>query len=280
MSKAFGTVGIWAHESLLDAKLAVELERLGYGAIWLGGSPGGELAIADQLLGATEHLVVATGITNIWMDDARTMAATTRRLRDAHGGRFVLGIGAGHREAVRQYQHPYDAVVEYLDVLDGEGVAKDDRVLAALGPKMLRLAADRSLGAHPYLVTPEHSRLARDILGEGVFLAPEQKVVLDTDAERARRRARRTVDNPYLHLTNYVSNLKRLGWTDADLADEGSDALIDALVAHGEPGVAAERIRLHLEAGADHVAIQLLAPRDADVLGQYAAIAAAAMPSR
>lgn len=276
MAGAFGKVGVWAHESLLGGKLAAELEQLGYGAIWLGGSPGGDLAIADELLAATERLVVATGITNIWMDDARTMAATTRRLRSAHGGRFVLGIGAGHREAIQQYQRPYDAVVEYLDVLDGEGLAKEERLLAALGPKMLRLAADRSLGAHPYLVTPEHTRLAREALGTDPLLAPEQKVIVDTDAERARRRGRRAVENPYLHLTNYVSNLKRLGWTEADVADEGSDALIDALVAHGEPTAAADRIRAHLDAGADHVAIQLLAPRDSDHLAQYGAIAEAA----
>lgn len=276
MASGFGKVGVWAHESLLDGDLAAELEQLGYGAIWLGGSPGGQLAIADELLGATKRLVVATGITNIWMDDPRVMAATTRRLRDAHADRFVLGVGAGHREAVQQYERPYDAVVGYLDVLDGEGLGTDERVLAALGPKMLRLAGDRSLGAHPYLVTPEHTKVARQTLGGGPFLAPEQKVIIDPDVERARRRARRTVDNPYLHLTNYVSNLKRLGWTDADIADEGSDALIDALVAHGEPMIAADRIRAHLDAGADHVAIQLLAPRASDHTAQYAAIAQAA----
>jgi probable F420-dependent oxidoreductase len=272
MSITLGTVGVWAHESLLSPALVRELEQLGYGAIWLGGSPGGDLSMVDPLLDATQHLVVATGITNIWADDAVTIAASTKRLQAAYPGRFLLGIGAGHREATAEYAAPYQAVVDYLDVLDAEGVEKDSRVLAALGPKMLRLAADRSWGAHPYLVTPAHTAAAREELGAQALLAPEQKVVVDTDVERGRGRGRKAVENPYLHLTN----LKRLGYSDADVADGGSDQLIDDLVAHGDESVAAARIKAHLGAGADHVAIQLLAPRDADPLEGYRAIAEAA----
>jgi probable F420-dependent oxidoreductase len=271
-----GSVGVWAHESLLSPQLATELERLGYGAIWLGGSPGGELRMVDPLLDATEHLVVATGITNIWADEAAPIAAATLRLQAAYPSRFLLGVGAGHPEATQEYKKPYDAVVDYLDVLDRDGVSEQGRVLAALGPKMLRLSATRALGAHPYLVTPEHTKVARETLGASALLAPEQKVVVDTDTERARARGRKAVENPYLHLTNYVSNLKRLGYSDADVADGGSDRLIDDLVAHGDATVAVDRIKAHLDAGADHVAIQLLAPRDSDPLDGYRAIAEAA----
>jgi probable F420-dependent oxidoreductase len=276
MTVELGKVGIWAHESLLSPELAAGLESLGYGAIWLGGSPGGDLRMVDPLLGATQWLVVATGITNIWSDRPEPIAAATRRLNETYGGRFLLGVGAGHREATKEYADPYESVVRYLDVLDAEGVPKEQRILAALGPKMLRLAGERSLGAHPYLVPPAHTRLARDVLGPQPLLAPEQKVVLDVDVDRARRRARRTVDNPYLHLTNYVANLKRVGYTDADLADGGTDALIDDLVAQGTADVAAARVAQHLATGADHVAVQLLAPRDANLLQGFTAIAEAA----
>lgn len=183
-----GKVGIWANTSKLSGALAHEVEQLGYGAIWIGGSPGDDLAIVDELLGATESIVVATGIVNIWKDDARTIAAAHRRITGTYPGRFLLGVGVGHPEATSDYTRPYKALVDYLDVLDGEGVPVHQRALAALGPKVLRLSADRSAGAHPYLTTPEHTRAARDVLGAGVLLAPEQKLVLDADPTRARPR--------------------------------------------------------------------------------------------
>ncbi len=273
MQPQFGTLGAWANESKFTPELARQLEQLGYTGIWLGGSPGGDLAAASSLLNATEHISVATGIVNIWSDDARSIAATHRRITADHPGRFLLGIGAGHPEATSDYKHPYQALVDYLDVLDGEGVPQDERALAALGPKVLRLARDRTAGAHPYLVPPEHTKIAREILGEGVLLAPEQKVVLETDPERARAIGRPAVDKPYLGLVNYTANLRRLGWGDADLASPGSDELIDALVARGDASTAAARIRAHLDAGADHVPVQLLTEKGADPLPGYRALA-------
>ena len=273
MKPQFGTLGVWAHESKLTAELARELEQLGYTGIWLGGSPGGDLAAASTLLDATERLTVATGIVNIWRDDARSIAAAHRRITGDHPGRFLLGIGTGHPEATSDYKHPYQALVDYLDVLDAEGVPQDERALAALGPRVLRLARDRTAGAHPYLVPPEHTRIARGILGDGVLLAPEQKVVLETDPERARALGRPAVDKPYLGLVNYTSNLRRLGWGDDDLTSPGSDELIDALVARGDAPTAATRIRAHLDAGADHVPVQLLTAKGADPLPGYRALA-------
>ena len=256
---ARGSVGVWRHSGGLPPELAVELERLGYGRIWIGGSPDGGLASAEVLLDATSTIGVATGIVNIWQDDARTVAASFRRLEERHPGRFLLGIGAGHREAhADRYTKPYEALVAYLDVLDAEGVPQDRRVLAALGPRVLKLAADRTRGAHPYLVTPEHTRQAREILGKDALLAPEQKVVLEADPERARAIGRSRVETPYLHLANYTANLRRIGWSEADLADGGSDALVDALAVHGSAGQVAQGVRAHLDAGADEVAVQLL----------------------
>ena len=189
--------------------------------------------------------------------------------------RFLLGVGIGHPEATQEYRSPYDTIVDYLDVLDAEGVPVEDRVLAALGPKVLALAAERTAGAHPYLTTPEHTRRAREILGEGPLLAPEQKVVLDTDPVAARALGRPAVDRPYLHLRNYTEQPQRLGWSDADLADGGSDALIDALVVHGDAATVAAGIRAHLDAGADHVCLQLLTPPGADPVPGLRALATA-----
>ena len=278
MTVELGKIGIWAHSSLLTPQLAREVERAGYGAVWIGGSPSGDLAIVDDLLAATDHLAVATGIVNIWSDDAVTVAASHRRITAAFPNRFLLGIGVGHPEAVSDYKRPYKALVDYLDVLDAEGVPQDERALAALGPRVLQLSKDRSAGAHPYLTTPEHTRLAREQLGAGVLIAPEQKVVLETDPDAARAVGRPAVQKPYLGLTNYVSNLKRLGWSDADLSDGGSDALIDALVARGDARTAAARVQQHLDSGADHVPVQLLTPRGADPLPGYRALAEVLLP--
>ena len=260
MSIELGKIGIWRHPSGLTPELVAEVEALGYGAIWVGGSPAGDLAVVENILDATDHIAVATGILNVWKDDAATVAASYHRVTARYPGRFLLGLGIGHPEATQEYQQPYAKLVSYLDELDDRGVPAEGRVLAALGPKVLRLAAERSAGAHPYLVTPEHTRQARQILGEGPLLAPEQKVVLETDPERARAIGRPRVQQPYLGLTNYLSNLRRLGWTDADFADGGSDALIDALVLHGDADAIVRGVIAHLDAGADHVAVQVLNP--------------------
>jgi len=270
-----GRVGVWRHGSGVTPELALELEQLGYGAVWLGGSPAGDLTQAEQLIDATTTLTLATGIVNIWQDDARIVAASFRRIEARYPGRFLLGVGTGHPEATQEYVRPYDALTRYVDTLLSDGVPPDSLVLAALGPKVLRLAAERTAGAHPYLVPPEHTRLAREILGTGPLLAPEQKVVLDTDPERARAVGRPAVRKPYLDLVNYTSNLRRLGWSDEDLSDGGSDALIDALVAHGSGQDIAARVAEHFEAGADHVAIQVLTSPGADLSGTYRQLAQA-----
>ncbi len=259
-----GRYGIWARAGLLTPELAREIESLGFGAIWLGGSPPGDLAIAESLLAATDRIAVATGIVNMWSTPADEVAPSYHRIEAAHPGRFLLGVGVGHPEAISDYTRPYATVVEYLDALDAAGVPVTGRALAALGPKVLALSAERTAGAHPYLTTPEHTREARALLGDGVLLAPEHKVVLSSDPERARQIGRPAVQKPYLGLRNYVNNLQRLGWAERDIADGGSDALIDALVAHGEPDAVAARLDEHLAAGADHVCAQILTPHGAD----------------
>jgi probable F420-dependent oxidoreductase len=260
MGIELGTIGIWAHSSALAPEVVADVEALGYGAIWVGGSPDGGLRVVENLLAGSDHIAIATGIVNVWKDDAATVGASYHRITARYPDRFLLGLGIGHPEATQEYQHPYAKLVSYLDELDELKVPVSGRVLAALGPKVLRLSAERAAGAHPYLVTPEHTRQARQILGPGKLLAPEQKVVLETDPERARAIGRPRVERPYLGLTNYVSNLRRLGWTDADLAGGGSDALIDALVLHGDAEVIARGVTAHLDAGADHVALQVLDP--------------------
>jgi probable F420-dependent oxidoreductase len=270
-----GRFGVWRATGEVTADLALGLERLGYGTLWLGSSPSGDLAQVEQLLDATTTLNLATGIVNMWKDDAHLVAASFRRVDARQPGRFLLGVGAGHREATQEYAQPYDTLARYVDVLLADGVPADSLVLAALGPKVLRLAAERAGGAHPYLVPPEHTRQARAILGPGPLLAPEQKVVLDADPQRARAIGRPRVRTPYLGLVNYTSNLRRLGWGDEDLKDGGSDALIDALVAHGSGEQVAARLAEHLDAGADHVCVQLLTEPDADAMAGYEKLAAA-----
>ena len=177
----------------------------------------------------------------------------------------MLGIGVGHREHTEEYIKPYDALVGYLDQLDAAMVPTSRRVLAALGPRVLKLSAERSAGAHPYLTTPEHTAKARELVGNSVFLAPEHKVVLTTDADEARRVGRETADH-YLGLSNYVNNWLRLGFTEDDVHKPGSDRLIDSVVAYGTPDAIAHRLNEHLEAGADHVAIQVLGGWNEDIL--------------
>jgi probable F420-dependent oxidoreductase len=200
---------------------------------------------------------LATGIINIWSSPAAEVAESYHRIENDYPGRFLLGIGIGHPEHTQEYRKPYDALVDYLDTLDGASVPTSRRVLAALGPKVLALSAERSAGAHPYLTTPEHTAQARELVGNSVFLAPEHKVVLTTDADEARKIGRQTVEF-YLGLSNYVNNWRRLGFTDDDVRKPGSDKLIDAVVAYGTPEAIAARLNEHLEAGADHVAIQVL----------------------
>jgi probable F420-dependent oxidoreductase len=264
-----GQFGVWRNGGQLTPELAKGIEQAGFGALWVGGSPDGGLAIVEQLLDATTTLTLGTSIVNIWKDGAQTVAGSFARIEARHPGRFVLGVGTGHREATQEYQKPFEAIDEYVTALLAEGVPANQLVLAALGPRVLGLSRDRTAGAIPYLVTPEHTRQAREILGAAPLLAPEHKVVLDPDPASARAIGRPRVQNPYLGLINYTSNLRRLGWSDADLADGGSDALIDALVAHGTPDRAAAQLREHLDAGADHVVAQLLTGSGAELLDGY-----------
>lgn len=270
-----GPFGVWRGVSQVDQELAVELQSLGYGALWLGASPPADLAIVDELLGATTSLVVATGIVNMWNSDPHEVAASWARIEAAYPGRFLLGVGTGHPEATRQYTKPYETITRYVDTLLADGVPGGAMVLAALGQKLLKLSAAKTAGAHPYLVTPQYTRWARQLVGSGPLIATEHKAVLAADAQAARAIGRPRVQRPYLGLVNYTSNLKRLGWTDADLEDGGSDALIDALVAHGEPAKVAASLTEHLTAGADHVCVQLLTGPGDDLLSGYAALASA-----
>lgn len=257
----FGRYGVWTFGTPKPEQ-AVEIEKLGYGAVWIGGSPAGDLNYVEPILERTETLQVATGIINVWTAPAEQVAEAYHRVEDAYPGRFLLGIGIGHPEHTEEYRKPYDVLVEYLDALDAAKVPTSRRVIAALGPKVLKLSAQRSAGAHPYLTTPQHTGEARNLLGPTVFLAPEHKVVLARDAEASRQIGRETVDF-YLNLSNYLNNWKRLGFTDDDVAKPGSDRLIDAVVAHGTPDDIAARLAEHLDAGADHVAIQVLGGWDA-----------------
>jgi len=270
-----GKFGVWRGAWQSTPELAVGLEQLGYGTLWLGGSPDGDLEIVDKMLEATNTLTVGTSIVNMWKDDATLVARSFARIQSEFPGRFVLGVGAGHREATEHYANPYDVLSAYVEALRGHNVPAESIVLAALGPKVLRLAADRTGGAIPYLVPPEHTQLAREILGPEPLLAPEHKVVLDADVRAARKLGRRRVHTPYLGLVNYTNNLRRLGFTDNDLTDEGSDALIDALVAHGSASEVARKLSAHFAAGADHVCIQLLTPADSDPMPGYAELARA-----
>ena len=259
-----GTFGVFGHYSqfqTLSPQQLQDIEALGYGAIWAGGSPPAELDWVDPILGATDTLQLATGIVNIWTAAPGPVSESFQRIDAAYPGRFLLGIGAGHPEATAEYKKPYDALSDYLDKLDEYGVPKDRRVVAALGPQVLKLSARRSAGAHPYLTTPEHTAKARELVGPDAFIAPEHKVVPTTDAEKARAVGRKTLDI-YLNLANYLNNWKRLGFTDDDVAKPGSDALVDAVVAYGTTEAIAARLKEHLAAGANHVPVQVLTGTD------------------
>jgi probable F420-dependent oxidoreductase len=271
MTGDVGRIGIWASSGLWEhgGKLsqdgvdaAAELEALGYGTVWLGRADG-NLKLAEALLDATSRLVVGTSIVNIWMYDPSLVAASYRRVSERHGERLLVGLGVGHAPAVeatgQQYVQPLRVMQNYLDELDASerGIPQDARALAALGPRMLQLSAQRSCGALPYLIPPEHTRWAREVLGAGALLVAEQKVVVDADPVSARALARRGVTR-YFRLPNYTSNLKRFGFTDEDVAGNGSDRVIDAIVAWGDVDAIARRITEHLDAGADQVAIQVL----------------------
>jgi probable F420-dependent oxidoreductase len=265
------TIGIWRRHQEGTAGVR-EIEELGYSPLWLGGSP--SLEQVRPFLELTETISVATGILNIWQHEPAAVAADHAELTQAFPGRFLLGIGVGHPEATSEYTKPLTAMRRFFDGLDAapQQVPREERIAAALGPKMLDLAAERSLGAHPYFTTPEHTRLARERIGPDAVLAPELAVVVETDPEVAREQAR-AYAKTYLAASNYVANLQRLGFSDRDIADGGSDRLIDAVIPHGSPEEIAEAVRAHLDAGADHVCLQPLG-HGAGPVDDYRALAA------
>lgn len=277
-----GRIGVWwsgtwrvADDPTVD--VARELEELGYTALWSsGGFRPGLSAHFERLLAATTRMNVCSGIVSIWSTPPDEIALAVADLDLRHPGRFVLGLGASHAAIVENYTHPYSHMAEYLDALDraGSSVARGRRILAALGPRMLRLAAERAAGAHPYFVPVEHTARARETLGADALLAPEVSVVLGKDASTARHAARAWVAG-YLSLANYANNLRSLGFGDDDLAAGGSDRLIDAVVAWGGPDQIANRIHEHLEAGANHVCVQVLAPLESFPLKAYRDLAPA-----
>ena len=270
-----GRLGVWTFLDLMSAAeaaaFAQRIESLGYSTLWIPEAIGRDpFAFLGYLAARTERLQLATGIANIYARDPMTMRAIQQTLAELSGGRFVLGLGVSHSHLVsgvrgHEYRKPVPAMREYLEAMGRalyrgiEPAAEAPIVLAALRPAMLRVARDQARGAHPYFTTPEHTARARELLGPDAWLAPEQMVLFETDADRARATARTNMQI-YLGLPNYQNNLKWLGFTDADIADGGSDRLVDAIVAWGDEAAIAARIREHHEAGADHVCIQPLRP--------------------
>jgi probable F420-dependent oxidoreductase len=252
-------LGVWTTYHQIGEQRAGEaarvVEQLGYGTFWLGGSP--RLSAVRPLLEATERLVVATGIVNVWQHQPADVAREHAELTGDFPDRLLLGIGIGHPEATSQYGRPLSTMRSFLDGLDAAQppVPSEQRCLAALGPKMLQLSADRARGAIPYFTPLEHTRFARELLGDGALIAPELACVLDTDTVRAREKAR-AYAKLYLGLRNYTSNLLRFGFSEADIADGGSDRLIDAVVPQGSARDIAAVVHAHLDAGADHVCVQ------------------------
>jgi probable F420-dependent oxidoreductase len=263
-------VGIWSlglrrGDVAAAAAAASVIEQLGYSAIWFPGSSGGDVFDrARALVQATDQIAVATGVVNVWAHAPEEVAAQHQLLRRESSGRFVLGMGCSHAPLVArmglEYASPLTRMSEFLDDLDGLGVPASERILAALGPRMLALAAERSIGAHPFNVTPDHTARARATMGSDAVLAPEQKVLFERDGAKARALARHALA-AHLTLPNYVRNLIRLGYTNDDVADGGSDKLIDDLVAWGDEETIAGRVRDHVAAGADHVCIQVVTTR-------------------
>lgn len=274
MTIELGRVGLWAYQ--LDQvpasqakELAAEIEEIGYPTLWIPEMVGREPFVSSSLLlSATERLVMATGIASIYARDALCANSAWHTLTEAFPDRFLLGLGVSHQMMVEglrghDYSKPYSAMSAFLDGMDNglytasPSPVPPTRVLAALGPRMLRLAAERSAGAHPYFVPPEHTAFARETMGPGPLLCPEQAVVLETDPTRAREIARGHMAM-YLQLPNYTNNLLRLGFTAEDVAEGGSDRLVDAIVAWGDEETVAARVRAHHDAGADHVCIQVV----------------------
>jgi probable F420-dependent oxidoreductase len=258
-----GAVGVWATELRFADKgfiveAAAELEELGYGTLWFPGGHGGEvLETIDMLLGATSRAVIATGILNIWMHEPADIGAWWHALALAQQARVMLGLGVGHASAIGEaWRKPLQKMDNYLTGLDGADIPEAHRCLAALGPRMLDLARDRSAGAHPYLVTPKHTALARERLGPAALLAPEQGVILDSDPASARRKARDQLAM-YIERPNYRNSWLRQGFSEDDL-NSLSDHLIDAIFVWGSPETIAERIKAHRDAGADHVCMQVV----------------------
>ena len=269
-----GRVGLWygSIDALPtpEARRAVQTaEELGFPSLWIAEAVGRDPFVsAAVLLSATEKLAIATGIANIYARDPMTMAAGQKTLAEAFPGRFLLGMGVSHGHLVagvrkHDWSKPYSYMVEYLEKMDkalfmAVGPSEDPgRLLAALGPKMLKLSAERANGSHPYFTTPDHTVIAREAMGPDALLAPEQMVVLETDPTEARRIARAGM-KIYLGLPNYFNNLRRIGFTEDDWENGGSDRLVDAIVAWGTPEQIAERVAQHHAAGADHVCVQVL----------------------
>lgn len=268
MVAGIGRVGLWTGPAAWDGtnpehrEAVTEVEDLGYGALWIGGADR-DLELLPRLLSASTSLVIATGIVSVWAISPADIAATYHRIARRYPDRFLLGLGSSHAVAVeptgQTYARPYSKLAGFLDELDAltDPVPHADLALAALGPRTIALAGARTAGAHPYLTTPRHTASARELLGQGPLLAPEQKVVLESDPATARGVARDGIGR-YLQLPNYVNNLRREGFGDDDLAEGGSDRLVDALVAWGDPDAVARRVTEHHEAGADHVCLQVL----------------------
>ncbi|MFJ3532172.1 MULTISPECIES: TIGR03620 family F420-dependent LLM class oxidoreductase [unclassified Streptomyces] len=263
-----GTIGIWSlaftHGDRGEAReAAAELEDLGYGTLWLGGSPGGnpsgDLATAADVLDATDRVTVATGCVSIWEQPAARLAAAYHALPAHQRARLLVGLGVSHAECIDRYRRPYAALVGYLDELDAASppLPASARIVGAHGPRMTRLGAARTLGVHPYLVDVGHTVRARSDLDPTSLLATEQTVILSTDPEAARNQAR-TMLAPYLGLANYREAWLRIGFDPHDLAHGGSDRLIDALFAYGTPDEIAAQVTKHTTAGADHIALQVV----------------------
>jgi probable F420-dependent oxidoreductase len=272
MTIELGPLGAYLTAADATATDAVALEEAGYSAIWLAASPAADLRSAERLLDATHRIVVGTSVLNVWQADAGTVADSYHRIAGKHAGRLLIGIGAGHREVDAEYTSPVAKIAGYLDTLHAAGVPADRVLLAALGPKMLRLAAERAAGTLTLQVTPEHTRRARAALGPDKLVVPGHGVLLDTDVDRARESARAGL-RPTLGVANYAGNLRRIGYTDHDLTDPFSDRLIDALVLHGDAPAIAAGIRAEIAAGANHVGLHAAGEDPINVLHTIAAAA-------